>query len=194
MNTPRIDVDENPQRLTSEELVRQLDSYIIMRVTQKMQRNAKFMYTATFDLDVDEVIQQVRVKLWNAAQKQEIRNLKVHTACLISTTIVDLFRSHKRITSLPLYDEGEPYVGNLLIDLGQGLDDPSYEVDQEASIKELLGRVRHERVKFPPSQRFALLCALNERIDDPVLRQHLFGNQLATFTWLENPIERQRAS
>ena len=90
-----------------------------------MEHNPAFAHAATLDLDMDDVAQQVRIKLWQAARRQLLHSPRAYVAHIISTILVDLLRSREPTTSLALDDEGEPYQGDPLIEFSQDTDDPS---------------------------------------------------------------------
>ena len=195
MDSPRENLDPTDQGYAAADLVTQLDEYIVMRVTQEMIHNPAFAHSPTLGLEIDDVAQQIRIKLWHVAQKQVLRSPKAYIDRMVTTTLIDLFRSREPTLRLFVDEEGEPYEGFPIIEPGEGMDDPSYETAQETGIREVLTAVIDALPTFPPRQRFALLCALSERIDDRLLLETLLqrrGLRLTDFTWPEDLAQRQR--
>ncbi len=162
----RENLDPANHDFTAADLIEQLDRYIVTRVTREMTHNPAFAHSPSLDLEIDDVVQQIRIKLWYAVQKQVLRSPRAYIARMISTTLVDLLRSREPTFRLFLDEEGEPYAGYPFIEPGEGMDDPEYEVSQEATLRELLVEILHHLQTFPLRQQVALLGALRERIDD----------------------------
>lgn len=195
MDSPRKNLDPTNQEYTAADLVTQLDEYIILRVTQEMIHNPAFAHSPTLGLEIDDVVQQIRIKLWHVAQKQVLRSPRAYIGRMVTTTLIDLFRSRESTLRLFVDEEGEPYEGFPIIEPGEGMDDPSYETAEETSIRELLTAVLDALPTFPPQQRFALLCSLCERIDDRELLETQLqrrGLRLTDYTWPEDLAQRQR--
>src|SRR5947208_4099216 len=126
MDSYRGNLDPTNQGYTPEDLVTQLDEYIVARVTQAMVHNPAFAHSPTLDLEIDDVVQQIRIKLWHVAQKQMLRSPRAYINHMVTTSLIDLLRSREPTLRLFVDEEGEPYEGYPLNELGEGMDDPSY--------------------------------------------------------------------
>jgi DNA-directed RNA polymerase specialized sigma24 family protein len=131
-----------------------------------MTYNPAFAHSPSLDLEIDDVVQQIRIKLWQTVQKQVLRSPRAYIARMISTTLVDLLRSREPTFRLFLDDEGEPYASYPFIEPGEGMGDPEHEISQEAELRALLVEVLLPLQTFPLRQQVALLSALWDRIDD----------------------------
>ncbi len=58
---------------TCEAILRRLDGYIISQVHRLGRCYSRDIHLAMLDLELDEIIQRVRIKLWQALEKRDIR-------------------------------------------------------------------------------------------------------------------------
>ncbi len=123
----------------------------------------------TLDLDIDELVQNVRIKLWQALKRRHITHIGAYIRCIVRTETVNLLRRHTAISSLPMTEDGELYQGNVLMSNSEGMGDPVYEVEQEETIEEYVTCTVNELIHFPQIQRRAMICHLKDKLDDVLL-------------------------
>ncbi len=143
-------------------LLEQYDPYIQMLVRKKVQRAS----TWTGDLDADDLVQKVRIKVWRALQKGTVNNPGAYIQRVVDTVNIDVMRRYRMVLPLMRDEEGELYQGNLLIMPGKGMQDPAEELEQKEEELEALQRLVAAVSALPPRQQYATICALKSRFDD----------------------------
>jgi len=141
-------------------------------------------------LEIDELIQRTRIKLWDALQKRHIENLKAYIASMVSHGIIDVIRRHRPHISLSLDEYGEVCRGTLLVQPGEGIRDPAYEFEQREMTIEYITRLVVAILTLPAAQRFAMICALKELVDDVRLLEQVLSSyniDINTFVWPADP-------
>ncbi len=146
------------------EFLEQHDEYIKMLVWKKVQRSAPSHWIG--DLEIDELVQRVRIKLWQALQKGTINNPRAYIQRVVDTVTIDVMRRYRRVLPLMRDEEGELYQGKLLIMPGKGMQDPADELEQKEAEIEALQRLIAAVRTLPPCQQYATICALKDRFDD----------------------------
>ncbi len=120
----------------------------------------------TLDLDIDELVQSVRIKLWQALRRRPIAHLPAYIRCIVRTEVVNMVRGRKPTYPLPVTDEGELYQGNVLMTFSEGMQDPSYEIEQKEAVAGHLIQTVNAVVNFPPVQQRAMICYLKDRLEN----------------------------
>jgi DNA-directed RNA polymerase specialized sigma24 family protein len=151
----------------ADEILEQYDAYIVALVQKKIPRNC--VRDEVLHDEIDELAQNVRIKLWQALRKKRINNPKAYIRSIVYTEVIDIVRQRPLTLPLPLTEEGELYQGNLVVTPSQGMLDPAYEVEQEGAIKELLKKTAEAVLKLPPQQQRAMICSLKDQVDDILL-------------------------
>src|SRR5438477_10539285 len=75
------------------------DGYIRSLAERKVPRAVALR--EMLDMDVDEIVQNTRIKLWQVLQRREIINLEAYVRCIVHTECVNMVRGHKPILRLP---------------------------------------------------------------------------------------------
>jgi DNA-directed RNA polymerase specialized sigma24 family protein len=83
-----------------EEILEQYNSYIVALVGQMARSSSSLVRPEVFDLEVDEVAQQVRIKLWHALTEKHIKHHKAYIRTLVRNEFNDLSRKRKPPLSL----------------------------------------------------------------------------------------------
>ncbi|SRR6266487_1463769 len=141
-------------------------------------------------LEIDELIQRTRIKLWDALQKRSIECLKAYIASIVRRGIIDMIRRHRRHISLSLDEYGELHQGTLLVQPGEGMRDPAYEFEQREMSVEYITRIVIAILTLPDAQRFAMICALKELLDDVRLLGQVLSTyniDINTIAWPDDP-------
>jgi len=146
------------------EMLEKFDPYIVALARKKAPRSVA--QPELFGDVVDELAQKTRIKLWQATQRQRIKNPRHYIRCIIRTESIDMVRSYKHILPLPTDEDGELYQGDLLVSASEGMDDPAREFEQKEAATDLIEAVADTLRTLPPRQNFAMTCYLLERVCD----------------------------
>ena len=124
------------------------------------------------ELEIDDLTQNIRIKLWESRQKRPITNPRAYIKAIAYTKAIDIVRRHKPTVSLSVDENGDPCLGNLLILRNQGFQDPAYEVELEEIDPALLTKIVEAILSLPPRQRQAVLYSIREDKEDclPLIR------------------------
>src|SRR2546427_7234721 len=109
------------------------------------------------DLEVDEVVQNTRIKLWQALQRRQIINLGAYIRCIVHTECVNMVRGYRHTFPLPINEEGELDQGKMLVAPSQGMQDPAYEIESREALADWMMEIVDEVLALPPQQRHAML-------------------------------------
>src|SRR5882724_422486 len=91
-------------------VLEELDTYIQMLASKNLPY--QLSSPATRDLDVAELAQQIRIKLWQALEKERvslerIQNAKAYVYTIARHEAINMLRAHKNTLPLPTDDDGE---------------------------------------------------------------------------------------
>ncbi len=117
------------------------------------------------DLEIDELIQTVRVKFWEALSRREIKNYKAYLRRMMHNEAVNYRRKARFHQVLDTDEEGEPYYGDLLLSQNEGTLDPLEILIEKETISEYIQQAVDAVMAFPPLQRKAILCVFKDRVD-----------------------------
>ena len=168
-----------------EEILVQYDGFIVAVVREHVALDPTLIRPAVRDLEIDELVQLVRVKLWHALEKKEITYPKAYIRRIVYSEIVDMTRRQKwPVQPLPEDEEGEIYSGKLLVMLGEGMADPAEVIEQQEAVRGRMEEVVGIVLQLPARQRHAMICTLQDRVDDPrLLRDALQQNKCEMQQW-----------
>jgi DNA-directed RNA polymerase specialized sigma24 family protein len=158
------------ENIRIEEILMQYDGFIIAVVREHIGLDPTLIRAAVRDLEIDELVQLVRIKLWHALERKEILYPKAYIRRIVYSEIVDMTRRQKRpVQPLPEDEEGEIYSGKLLVSPGEGMADPAEVVEQWEEVRGRMKEVVGVVLQLPARQRHAMICTLRDRVDDPQL-------------------------
>lgn len=149
-----------------EAVLERLDGYIVSQVHRLGGYYSRDMHPAVLDLELDEIVQRVRIKLWQALEKRDIHYPYAYIKLIIQSEFIDMTRRQKPSLSVSIeedliYAEVEMAV--------QQITDPAemviQQIDGSTTLKEMIQAV----AALPPRQQYAMICSLKEHVDD--LRQ-----------------------
>lgn len=118
------------------------------------------------DLEVDELAQNIRVKLWISRQKRSITHPKAYIRAIAHTTAVDMVRRYRPEVSLSGDADGELCLCDFLVAQNEGFRDPAYEIELREIDPDLLTNLVDAILTLPPRQRQAMFSVLREHRDD----------------------------
>ena len=150
--------------LDIEKVLEDLDGYVRSLAGRKFPRSV--VREEMLDMEVEEVVQNTRIKLWQALQKRKIINLEAYVRCIVYTECVNMVRGYKYLFSLSLNEEGELYQGKVLMMASQGMQDPAYELEYREAVTAWMMEIVDEVLALPHQQRHAMLCVLKEWSSD----------------------------
>lgn len=169
-------------------LLKQYDTYITMLAQARVPRN--IVRPEMLADEIEDLAQKVRVKLWLALRKRSIRNLKAYIQCIVYSEVVDMVRRHLPTISLPLDEDGELCQEDLIFAPGQGTQDPGIEVERAEELDSSIQGLSEGIVQLPPRQQYAMICSLNEQIDDALPIIDTLKNQLTNVDAVNWPEEK----
>ena len=180
-----------------DKMLEDYDAYIVALA----RKNVPYNVTSpeVLDLDIDELAQNTRIKLWIASEKERITCIKAYIRCIVRTQSVNMVREHQPALPLPTDEDGELYQGNLLVTPGKGMQDPLEELEQEEMIAEYMTKTVDEVLKLPPRQRLSMIYSLKEDVDDLLLILNAFKDRGVDIETMNCPeekeeVQRNRAS
>lgn len=92
-------------------ILRQNDEYILAMARKKVPRH--IASPEVLDLEIQELAQKSRIKLWKALQQRHITHIEAYIRCIVHSASIDMIRNSKSDLPLPLDEEGELYQGNV---------------------------------------------------------------------------------
>ncbi len=157
-----------------DEILRQNEDYIVTLARDKVPRH--IASPELLDLEIQELAQRSRIKLWKTLQKNHITYIKAYIRCIVHSVSMDMIRGFKPDLPLPLDEEGELFQGNVLVALGEGMQDPLYELEQKERVAEYIAQVVDVLRLLPPCQRRVMICSLKDQLDDVLTLAQAFKN------------------
>lgn len=176
-----------------EETLEQHDLYIVSLVKQNARHSSNFAQPGEFDLEVDEMVQRVRIKFWQALSEKHIKHPKAYLRTMVRNEFYDRFRKHRPLLPLPIDDEGEWYLADEA-ELEKAWEiDPADEFEESESLAELMDSTVDAIEKLAPRQQQAMICELHEKIDSALLLIQTLSEHCVTVKsvdWPENEAEK----
>lgn len=147
------------------EFLEEQDSYIRSLARKYIAYRRKTIHPDALDMEMDDLAQQTRIKVWLAWCKQPLTNPRAYINRVSHNESVTMIRRDKPAGTLPVDDDGELYQGEMVLDSSLA-QDPSEVVEQEETLKGYIVEVVKAVAAMPRCQQRAMLCLLKERIDD----------------------------
>jgi DNA-directed RNA polymerase specialized sigma24 family protein len=164
---------------TNEKILESIDGYIVIQARRLIYRVHTSNYREASDLEVDELAQRARIKLWHMLNKGMIHRPYPYVRRIIYSEFIDMKRQQKPVQPLILDDEG----GCQSLAIG----DPADEVIQHFEDFALLQHIVQMVVDLPPRQQLAMVCFLREVVDDPAQLSIAFYRHHIDITGLQWP-------
>ncbi len=157
-----------------DEILSQNEDYILVLARNKVPRH--LTSPEVLDLEIQELAQRSRIKLWRTLQKSRIIHIKAYIRCIVHSVSMDMIRGDKPDLPLPLDEEGELYQGNVLVTPSEGMQDPLYELEQKERVAEYITQVADVLRSLPLCQRRVMICSLKDQLDDVLTLAQAFKN------------------
>ena len=176
---------------TCEAILRRLDGYIISQVHRLGRCYSRDIHLAMLDLELDEIIQRVRIKLWQALEKRDIRYPYAYIKLIIQSEFIDMKRRQKPYLSVSI-DEGLTHAEVEIAT--RHMADPAETVAQQMDASTCLKEMIQAVLALPPRQQYAMICSLKEHVDD--LRQLIeafkaYKMDIQAIQWPSGKAEKQ---
>jgi len=171
----------------------QYDVYIRFLAWKRLPRD--LVPAASFEDEVDELVQLVRIKLWNILKLHDIVYPKSYISRVVHTTLLDMIPDYELLQPLPTDEDGELRLGFPLITSGEDMYNPADIVEQQESFSGLLSHVCLGAQTLPPRQQYALICSLKDQLDTILpLVDAFIGNKIhvESICWPDDIDEKQR--
>lgn len=144
------------------------------------------------DIDVEDLIQQVRIKFWHALEKQPITYYKAYLRQIVRHEFVNLWRQRRPDGALPLNLEGELVCRNAhFMKRCASVRDPAETVEQQEVVLSLLNWTACQAPCLPRQQRHAIICELKDQVDDLNLLQSVFQTNHISIEQLHWPSDKE---
>lgn len=161
--SPALERNVTLPTLDENAIMQEYDDYIRKLAHQYIPR--KIIHIDVLDLEIDELIQAVRVKFWEALSRNEIKSYKAYLRSMVHNEAISYTRKAKFHQFLDTDEEGEPYYGNLLLPQNEGTLDPLEILTEKETISEFIQQAVGAVMDFPPLQQKAILCVFKDRVD-----------------------------
>jgi hypothetical protein len=168
----------------NETILQDIDEYILTQAGKLMQLYMGKEHKAIDKLEIDELAQRSRIKLWKTLGKIEIFHLYPYVRRIVYSEFIDMKRQQKRTLPLPIDENEQPISPN----------DPEAEFLQHGDTVLLLHTIARMITSLPPRQRLAMLCLLHDQVDDLAQCQTIFrayGIDVESTCWPTEKEQRQ---
>jgi DNA-directed RNA polymerase specialized sigma24 family protein len=178
--------DSDPE----EEFLRAFDARIQSEARRVIP--SELFSTDVLDLEVEDLAQEIRIKLWTSHRKRPITHPKSYIGAIARTTAVDLVRGHRPAIPLLGDTDDEPGPGDFLVAQSEGCRDPHFEFELREIDSTLLKILAEAILALPPRQQRSILLALKEHKDDTLPLLNLLKSQgidIQSVEWPEEEYE-----
>lgn len=163
-----VGVSEDDSDPTPEEILARYDHFIVALVEKMARRSSNIARPEVLDLEIDEIVQRVRIKLWRALVDKHIEYPQAYIRTIVRNEFNDIPR--KRRPPLPLLtdEDGELHLGegvDAMITESEGMGDPAHEFEAGENLDGLMNCAASAVSRLSPRQRRSIGCLLNEQID-----------------------------
>ncbi len=187
------DEDSDPD---IEEILVRFDPYIVAEVEKLVRRSSNFAHPEVLDLEIAEVAQRVRIKLWGVLKREKhIEFPKAYIRKIVNNEFNDILRRRKPLLPLPIDEDGEIYMGNLMLTESEGMSDPAHEFEQEEGLNNWMALAAQVVSNLSQRQKHAMICLLKERVDNYMQLVEAFEQHqvdIEAFEWPDDAIDETR--
>ncbi len=178
-----------------EEILVRFDSYVVMLVQKKAGSSSNIARPEVLDLEIDEIIQRVRIKFWRALLTKHIDHYRAYIRSIVSNEFNDLGRRRKAPLPLPTDEDGELYMGDVLLSESNELADPAIAFEKEEATDDLLKLTVQVVTDLPPRMKLAMINHLKDQVDSLIRLTEAFEKRevnIKTMKWPEDPADSKR--
>ena len=173
------------------EILEQYDNFIQFMARKNISRTT--MLVGEIAAEIDELAQNIRIKLWKALEKREIQYAKSYIGAIAHNEQVNMLRKQEPITRIITNEDGELPPTCTLVAASQEVCDPTQTIEEEEMLASYSCNLPKHVVKLPPKQRHAMICALKEQVSDLLALVDMFqphGIDVDSLAWPEEENER----
>ena len=163
-----LGVSEDDSDPTPEEILVRYDHFIVALVEKMARRSSNIARPEVLDLEIDEIVQRVRIKFWNALQSKHIEYHQAYIRTIVRNEFNDIPRKRKPPLPLLTDEDGELYIGDgvdAMITESEGMGNPADEVEASENLDGLMNCAATAVSRLSPRQQRSIGCLLNEQID-----------------------------
>lgn len=171
-----------------ETILERFDRYIVTQVHHLLLSRNCPSGSAGLDLEIDELVQRVRIKFWQALERRHIRYPYAYIRLIVQSEFVDMIRRQKPFLLLLTEEEWSHIEVEASSDLN--IPNPVDEVEQQVEACIRLDETIRNVLNLPPRQQFAMICSLRDRVDDPVQLINAFKAHRIDIEAIQWPAER----
>lgn len=118
------------------------------------------------DLEMDEVIQRVRISLWRIfQQKRSMQFPRAYIRQVVHNAILARCRQQRHMAQLSMDEDGELQQGQVILTQNPLVEDPAYQLEQQDKFEYQAVQVAQAVASLPLQQRQALVTVLKEQLD-----------------------------
>ena len=173
----------------------EFDSYIVKQGEAFGHMYSCIAHPDVLDLEVKEIIQRVRIKLWETLKKQStITHYKSYIQRMVRNAFIDASRRQKKFSMPMILDEYGEIEGCVLTVQSDYISDPASIIEQRIEADALVDMVVEAITYLPERQQHAMVCFLRERVDDLNQLDHTFEVyklNVEAMTWPSKAAEKQ---
>lgn len=145
----------------------EFDPYIIKQGEAFGRSYSYIAHPEVLNLEVKEIIQRVRIKLWETLQREHsIAHHKSYIKKMIHNAFIDASRRQRKFSMPLILDEYGEIEGRVLTPQSNYIVDPASIVEQRIEADTLVNNVVEAITHLPERQQRAMVCFLRERVDD----------------------------
>ena len=188
-------VSEKESNPDIEEILVRFDSYVVMLVQKKAGSSSNIARPEVLDLEIDEIIQRVRIKFWRALLTKHIDHHRAYIRSIVSNEFNDLGRRRKASLPLPTDEDGELYMGDVLLSESNELADPAIAFEKEEATDDLLKLTVQVVTDLPPRMKLAMINHLKDQVDNLIRLTEAFEKRevnIKTMKWPDDPADSKR--
>ncbi len=153
-------------------ILESMDQYIRDLAYRNVPRNS--VPEAMLELEVAEFAQNVRIKLWQALQREDITNLKAYIKRIVHTQAVDITRKYKRFCSLPPGEYRDLQQDAILVTPGEETKDPAVVLEELETVTNRAVEILDRALALPQHQRQPVLYLFYDQAVDLLPLMRLF--------------------
>ncbi len=178
-----------------QEILEQFDPYIVILVKNKAYHSSNLDRPEVLDLEIDEITQRVRIKFWQALLKKKIEHHRAYIRSIVSNEFNDIGRRRKAPLPLPTDEDGELYMGNVLVSGSKEFADPANVIEKEEELENLMELAAQVIPDLPSRMKLAMINHLKDEVDNLILLIATFEKYKVTIKsnkWPDDPTDSKR--
>ena len=188
-------VSEKEGTFDIQEILERFEPYIVMLVHKLACNSSNIARPEVLDLEIDEIIQRVRIKFWQALLKKEIVHPKAYLRAIVSNEFNDIGRRRKVPLPLQTDEDGELYMGNVLVNGSDQMSDPAIIIEKEEGLETLTELTAQVVLALPPRMELAMINHLKDQVDNLILLTEMFEKykiNISSNQWPADPADAKR--